>query len=78
MYSHDGLHTEEEPHFVILNLESEVHTLNCFLSDTTLRLTALGKSIRLSLESHFKHGIQMQQRGPEWWQQRQHNSWLWR
>lgn len=77
-YSHDGLHTKEEPHFVILNPESEVHILKNFLSDTTVNLTALSKSIRLSLASHFKHNIQMQQRGPEWWQQRQHNSWFWR
>lgn len=46
MYSHDGLHTEEPPHFVILNPESEVHTLKHFLSDTTVNLTALSKTMK--------------------------------
>lgn len=48
------------------------------LSDTTVNLTALSKFIKLLLASHFKHSIKMQQRRPEWWQQRQFNCCFWR
>lgn len=52
-----------EPHFIISNPESEVHTLKHFLSDTTVNFTALSKSVKQtvpgkSLQTLYKNAAE--------------------